>query len=68
MTSPTGMRATRWAAAVALAIALATGTVVAAAGGPRPAPDATLRLLSGRDLRLSTLRGTAVVLLFWAPW
>ncbi|MET0401011.1 MAG: TlpA disulfide reductase family protein [Cystobacter sp.] len=33
-----------------------------------PAPDFTLRALTGEQVRLSTLRGKPVVLAFWAPW
>jgi peroxiredoxin len=45
------------------------------ADGPRPsdlpgqpAPDVTLRLLDGGELRLADLRGAVVVLNFWATW
>lgn len=34
----------------------------------RPAPDFTLELFNGKSLRLADLRGTAVILLFWARW
>jgi peroxiredoxin len=33
-----------------------------------PAPDFTLRSLSGGQVRLSELQGKPVVLVFWAPW
>lgn len=33
-----------------------------------PAPDFTLRTLSGEQVRLADLRGKPVVLVFWAPW
>ncbi|ATB27481.1 TlpA family protein disulfide reductase [Melittangium boletus] len=33
-----------------------------------PAPDFTLRTLSGDTVRLAELRGQPVVLAFWAPW
>ncbi|HYO56551.1 TlpA disulfide reductase family protein [Archangium sp.] len=33
-----------------------------------PAPDFTLRTLSGGQVRLSELQGKPVVLAFWAPW
>jgi peroxiredoxin len=33
-----------------------------------PAPDFTLRTLTGEQVRLSELRGKPVVLAFWAPW
>jgi len=34
----------------------------------RPAPDVTLTLLDGTPLRLTSLRGSVVVLNFWASW
>lgn len=34
----------------------------------RPAPQLTLRSLEGREIRLADLRGTPVVLNFWASW
>lgn len=34
----------------------------------RPAPDFTLQTLDGRSFSLSELRGTPVVLNFWATW
>ena len=57
------------------AIGIASSGEDGGAGGPRPsdlpgqpAPDATLRLLAGRELRLSDLRGSVVVVNFWATW
>lgn len=35
---------------------------------PRPAPQFELELFSGTTFRLAEARGSAVVLLFWAPW
>jgi hypothetical protein len=32
------------------------------------APAFTLTLLDGKTLRLADMRGSPVVLLFWAPW
>lgn len=34
----------------------------------RPAPPLTIRSLEGREIRLADLRGTPVVLNFWASW
>ncbi|MGQ0569656.1 MAG: peroxiredoxin family protein [Armatimonadota bacterium] len=33
-----------------------------------PAPAFTLELFGGKNLSLADLKGTAVVLLFWANW
>jgi cytochrome c biogenesis protein CcmG/thiol:disulfide interchange protein DsbE len=35
---------------------------------PVPAPDFTLEMFNGKSLRLADLKGTAVILLFWARW
>ncbi len=35
---------------------------------PRPAPDFTLKDWAGHDVTLSSLRGTAVIVNFWATW
>ena len=55
---------------VALACCLAWGCMK---GGTSPevgrtAPDFTLKDLSGNDVRLSDLKGTVVLLNFWATW
>jgi cytochrome c biogenesis protein CcmG/thiol:disulfide interchange protein DsbE len=34
----------------------------------KPAPDFTLKTLEGKDVRLSSLQGKAVLLNFWATW
>jgi peroxiredoxin len=34
----------------------------------QPAPDVTLRLLDGGEVRLADLRGSVVVVNFWATW
>ncbi|HXX38640.1 MAG TPA: hypothetical protein VEP50_10950 [bacterium] len=57
---------------IGLAIVLVAAVVFvgAPAGGTtsRVAPDFSLTLFTGKVLSLSTLRGAAVILLFWAPW
>jgi peroxiredoxin len=37
-------------------------------GSGTPAPDFSLRTLSGEQVSLAGLRGKPVVLVFWAPW
>jgi peroxiredoxin len=44
------------------------GNVASAAGSGHPAPDFVLTDLHGNRLKLSDLRGKAVVLNFWATW
>jgi len=39
-----------------------------APAAPRTAPQFDLELFSGTTFRLADARGSAVVLLFWAPW
>jgi len=50
------------------AVTLALVALPAASAAPRLAPAFTLPLLSGKMLSLSDLKGTPVILLFWAPW
>ena len=40
----------------------------AAQAAQRPAPAFTLELFNGQAVRLADLKGTAVILLFWAQW
>ena len=55
-----------WAAtALVAAMLLALPPVHAA---PRQAPAFTLELFDGTTFRLADRAGSAVVLLFWAPW
>lgn len=55
----------RWAPALLLAALLAWAPAQAA---PPRAPSFELALFDGTTFRLAEARGTAVVLLFWAPW
>ena len=71
-------RASRWGKLVLAAIAVAACTLGRAAvaqpparttdGVGQPAPDFTLRTLSGHNLRLSDSRGDVVLLSFWTSW
>lgn len=42
--------------------------VVPAQAALRPAPAFALELFNGQTLRLSDLKGTAVIILFWTQW
>ena len=55
----------RGAALLMLVVAL---VVLPAQAAPRPAPPFSLELFNGKILTLDSLRGKAVILLFWAPW
>lgn len=55
----------RWVPAVLLAALLALAPAQAA---PPQAPAFDLALFDGTTFRLAEARGSAVVLLFWAPW
>jgi len=54
-------------AAALLTLALAVVALPAQAA-PKAAPAFTLQLFNGKTLALNDLKGTGVVLLFWAPW
>ena len=47
---------------------LALVALQAASATPRQAPPFTVHLLDGGTLSLADLKGTPVILLFWAPW
>jgi hypothetical protein len=57
----------RASAAIAI-VALAGLFVARAQGAAQPAPGFTLELLDGQSLSLDDLKGSPVILLFWAPW
>lgn len=52
----------------AVACAVALVALAPAVSAPRAAPDFALELFNGTTFRLAEARGSAVVLLFWAPW
>lgn len=54
--------------ALAVVAAAALQALPAGAAAPQPAPAFTLRLLDGGTLTQADLKGSAAVLLFWAPW
>lgn len=54
--------------AAALLAVIALTSAVPALGAPRTAPPFDLELFNGQTFHLAAARGTAVVLLFWAPW
>ncbi len=61
----------RRALALAAAAALLAGIILsplAQAAPSGPAPAFTLDLFNGKTLHLADLKGSAVVLLFWAQW
>jgi peroxiredoxin len=52
-----------------MAIVVLAGLLVAPAQATsQPAPAFTLELLDGGSLSLDDLKGSPVILLFWAPW
>ncbi|MGH2454290.1 MAG: peroxiredoxin family protein [bacterium] len=55
----------RGAALLALVLAV---LALPAQAAPVAAPAFSLELFDGKTLSLNQLKGTAVVLLFWAPW
>jgi cytochrome c biogenesis protein CcmG, thiol:disulfide interchange protein DsbE len=55
-------------AAIVLLLAGLTVVPTAVQAAPGPAPAFTLELFNGKTLSLSDLKGTAVILLFWAQW
>ena len=67
-----GVRTLRWRGMRILALVLAAlivpVMVQAAPAAPRIAPQFDLELFSGTTFRLAEARGSAVVVLFWAPW
>ena len=56
------------ALAFVFAIAAAGATAVNASSVSGPAPNFTLKSLSGKNLKLSEMRGNVVLINFWASW
>jgi cytochrome c biogenesis protein CcmG, thiol:disulfide interchange protein DsbE len=66
---PAGRRAAGVTALLGIGVAFAALLPgFAGAAAPAQAPDFTLKLLSGGTLTLDSIRGSPVILLFWAPW
>lgn len=61
-------RWTRIVLVFAVVTILVTTTGPALHAAPTPAPAFSLELFNGGILRLAELKGTAVILLFWANW
>lgn len=56
------------AVAVLLLVAAVVVVPAIAQGAPAAAPVFSLDLFSGQSLKLTDLKGQAVILLFWAEW
>jgi hypothetical protein len=56
------------AAVAAVAVAALAAFPGRGQAAPQPAPSFALPLFDGKTLRLDDLRGSPVILLFWAPW
>ena len=56
-----------WAGEV-LACVLSVGSAGIATAAPSPAPDFTLHVMDGPNLRLKEQRGQVVMMNFWATW
>jgi len=67
---PAFLRSTRvlLACLSALLLGTAAGVAAAATAVGSPAPDFTLRVLDGPNLRLQEQRGKVVLVNFWATW
>jgi hypothetical protein len=53
---------------VLFAVSLAGLMPAQVGGAPALAPQFTVELLDGKTLSLADMKGSPVILLFWAPW
>ncbi len=61
----------RWitpAVVIVLVTMVVGGGLPPVRAAPKVAPPFTLELFRGEPLSLAALKGSAVILLFWAPW
>lgn len=58
----------RRALVLAVLVVVGAAVVPAVQAATTQAPTFTLELFNGQSLRLADLKGTAVILLFWANW
>ncbi len=62
------MRRLMAAVVIVLATIFVGGGLPSVQAAPKVAPPFTLESFGGEPLSLAALKGSAVILLFWAPW